>query len=179
MRNILLQENKNRLFKEHKLRVLLLVLIFIFFTLIIALLFLSPSYLASRYKESNTLEYANVLKRSVEIQEKNILGLTLNDTKTKLQLLSGDKDDVSFVDIVRVIIKNKSDDIKIDSFLYTKDSKDGDQVLVTGIASDRSVLLQFQKDLKNEVLFSDIILPTSNLASDRNIEFSIRAINKL
>jgi hypothetical protein len=120
-----------------------------------------------------------VLKRSVEIQEKNILGLTLNDTKTKLQLLSGDKDDVSFVDIVRVIIKNKSDDIKIDSFLYTKDSKDGDQVLVTGIASDRSVLLQFQKDLKNEVLFSDIILPTSNLASDRNIEFSIRAINKL
>lgn len=64
--------------------------------------------MVSKYKESNTLEYANVINKSVEIRERNtFVGLVLNDTKIKLQLLNDDKSGVSFVDIIKTIVKTK------------------------------------------------------------------------
>ena len=121
MRNILLQKDKERLHKEHKLRVIVLILVFIFFTVLVALILLTPSYMVSKYKESNTLEYANVINKSVEIRERNtFVGLVLNDTKIKLQLLNDDKSGVSFVDIIKTIVKNKTKGIKVDGFFYTK-----------------------------------------------------------
>jgi hypothetical protein len=178
MRNILLQKDKDRLHREHKLRKVVLVLVFIFVTILIALFLLIPSYIASEYKESNTLEYASVVKKSIEAQEKSAVGLVLNNTNIKLQLLSSDKDEMLFGDMVKKIIENKSEGIKISGFFYTKKDEDKDEILVAGIASQRSTLLQFQRDLEDEDMFFDAILPTSSLASDKDIEFSIKVIGK-
>ncbi len=178
MRNILLQKDKEKLHKEHTFRKLVLIMVFVFITILISLLLLIPSYVASKYKETNTLEYASIIKKSIEAQEKGAVGLVLNNINIKLQLLSADKDEMLFGDMVKTIIENKSEGIKIDGFFYTKKAKDKDEIIVTGVASQRSTLLQFQKDLENEDMFFEVVLPTSSLASDRNIEFSINVIGK-
>lgn len=177
MRNILLQKDKERLHKEYRLRKAVVALVFIFITTLIAILLLIPSYIASQYKEQSTLKYANIISESIEVQKRNTVNLVLSDTNTKLKLLSDDKDKVSFRDTIETIIENKSDDIKIDKFLYTKKVEE-DEIIVVGTASQRNSLLKFQRDLESENVFSEAVLPTSNLASDKDIEFSIRVISK-
>lgn len=178
MRNILLQKDKEELRKEYRFRKIILALVFVFFTTLVAIFLLIPSYITSKYKEQNTLEYADIISRSIEVQKRNPVGLVLNDTNTKLKLLSGDNKKVSFRKTVETIIKNKSEDIKIDGFLYTKKAEDKDETIVTGVASQRSNLQRFQRDLENEDIFLEAVLPTSNLASDKDIRFSIKVISK-
>ena len=79
MRNILLQKDKEKLHKEHTFRKLVLIMVFVFITILISLLLLIPSYVASKYKETNTLEYASIIKKSIEAQEKGAVGLVLNN----------------------------------------------------------------------------------------------------
>ena len=176
MRNILLQKDKKRLYREYQFRIIIVVLTFMLFTMIGSFVLLTPSYLVSKYKESNTLEYANIIKKSVEIQEKSIFSSILNDTKIKLQLLAGNEGDVSFEDTIKTIVKNKPIGVKINSFSYTKNNENQQETTITGTASERGILLKFQKDLQNESIFSDIVLPISNLAADRDIRFSMKII---
>lgn len=49
-------------------------------------------------------------------------------------------------------------------------------IALTGIANSREMLVAFVKALQTESIFTDINVPVSNFAKDRNIEFSLTII---
>ena len=175
MRNLLSQQDKKAVLKEYKLRIIIVILVFIFFTMFIASALLAPSYILSDYRYNIINAHSEIIKNSIKKREQGDFGLILRNTQDKLELLSVKKEDILLSKIFEEILEKKSSGIKLIKFSYKKsqnENKDG-QIIVSGLASGREMLLRFKKDLEKQENFSEVVLPISNLASDRDIEFSI------
>ena len=173
MRNLLSQQDKKTLSREYKLRMTIASMILIFFTMLIAAALLLPSYIVSDYKQKTTHTHSEIIKKSIEAREKSVSNTILNDTKTKLQLLSLDIVKKSLKEGFETIVDKKTEGVKIRELFYEKKSEDSGEILILGEASGREELLQFRRNLEKEEIFLSVVLPVSNLASDTDIDFSI------
>lgn len=175
MRNLLSQKDKKILHSEYKLRVVITVLMFLFFTILAGGVELIPSYFISESKERSTKEHSDIIKESVAKREKDVSSTVLLETKDKLKLLLFDEKDVSLADLFEKILDNKPSRIKISGiFYYESQTGTKPEILIKGKADVREPLLEFKKLLNKEVKFTEVLLPVSNLASDRDIKFSIK-----
>ncbi|MFQ5661917.1 MAG: hypothetical protein ACE5F2_01550 [Candidatus Paceibacteria bacterium] len=174
MRNLLSQKDKKILHSEYKLRVLITVLMFLFFTILAGGVELVPSYFISESKERATKEHSDIIKESVAKREKDVSSTVLFETKEKLTLLSFDEKSVSLRALFESVLDNKPKSVRINGISYDK-SRAGEvsKIFVTGEADAREPLLEFKKLLNKEAQFTEAFLPVSNLASDRDIKFSI------
>lgn len=175
MRNLLSQKDKKILRVEYKSRVVVVVIVFLFFTILVGGAGLLPSYFISDSNERAAKEHADIIKESVSRRGKDISSAILLDTKEKLKLLSSDEENVSLRGIFEEVLNNKPNGVSVNGIFYTK-SKVGKnaEILITGKADAREPLLEFKKLLEMEPQFADAELPVSNLASDRDIKFSIK-----
>ena len=171
MRNLLSQKDKKILRNEYKLRVVIVLLMFLFFTILAGGVELIPSYFVSESKERAIKKHSDIIKESVAKKEQEVSRTVLFETKEKLKLLSFNEEDISMRTIFEVIIDNKPSEVRINAIFYDKKQT---EILITGEADAREPLLGFKKLLEREILFTDVLLPISNLASDRDIKFSIK-----
>lgn len=178
MRNLLSKQDKKILEKEYKARVIVVALGFVLLTALVATILLLPSYIVSNYNASVANDQYKMISEKINSSEKNTTGLILIETKNKLTILAKDADGVFLSDIVENIIKTMPIGIKIRSFFYEKNTEGTGQILLLGEASGREPLLQFKKDLEKETVFLNVELPVSNLASDKDIKFSIKITGK-
>ena len=175
MRNLLSQKDKKILQSEYRLRVSIVVITFLFFTILAGGAQLIPSYFISESKERAAKKLSSIVKESVAKREKDVSITVLLETKEKLKLLTFDENSVSLGAIFKKIIDNKPSGINIDGIFYDKSQTGkGTEILITGEAGAREPLLEFKKLLGIETLFTDVVLPVSNLASDKDIKFSIK-----
>jgi|TARA_Y100000310_G_scaffold169509_1_gene169608 hypothetical protein len=152
-----------------------MVLMFLFFTILAAGAQLIPSYFISESKESATREHSDIIKESVAKREQEVSSTVLLETKEKLKLLSFDEKNISLKDLFERVLDNKLGGVGINGIFYKKSQFGKEtEMLVTGEADSRESLLEFKKLLEREKQFRDVELPVSNLASDRDIKFSIK-----
>lgn len=174
MRNLLLQQDKKIIKREYKLRIVIIVSMFVFFAIFIAVTLLIPSYVISVYKNETARTYAGIIKKKIEKREQGELGLVLNQTQNKINLLGVEKNQNTLTEIFKNILEEKSNGIKIYKLSYKKEDKDDFyKVAILGEALNREKLLQFKTNLGKEESFSEVVFPISNLASDKDIDFSI------
>lgn len=179
MRNLLSQQDKKILDREYKLRIAIVSIALIFLTMLIASVLLLPSYIISNYKQNTAQTHSEIIKKSIASREKSVSNSILNETKTKLKLLAKDEDKISLMKTFEIIVKKRIDGIKITGLFYEKKIEGNDgEITITGIASKREPLLKFRKDLEQEEIFLSVVLPVANLASDADIEFSIKTTGK-
>lgn len=179
MKNLLLQQDKKTIKREYKLRIMIVIFVFIFFSTLIAVILLVPSYTVSIYKSKTVKIYAEIIKRKIEKRKQEEFGLILNQTQNKIELLNARENQNILAEIFKNILKEKSNSIKIDKLSYKKEDKDDFyNITIFGEASNREELLGFKLNLKKEEDFSDVVLPISNLASDKDIDFSITILGK-
>lgn len=175
MRNLLSQKDKEILHSEYKLRVVITSLLFLFFTILAGGVELIPSYLISESKERATKEHSDIIKESVAKRENDVSNTVLFETKSKLNLLSFNDREVSLMTLFEGVLNNKPDNVRINGIFYDKrQAGRKTKILVTGEADAREPLLEFKKLLGKEIQFTEVLLPVSNLASDRDIKFSIK-----
>lgn len=177
MRNLLSQKDKKILSGEYRLRIVITILTFLFFTILIGGAQLAPSYFISELKERATKEHASIIKESIEKREQDISATILFETKEKLKLLTFNEESFSLRAIFEAIIDDKPSEVRISGIFYNKSQTGKEtEILVTGEADRREPLLEFKKLLEKEDQFREVVLPVSNLASDRDIKFSIKII---
>ena len=173
MRNLLLPKDKKILYREYLLRLAVVVLVFLFFTLIAGIVFLSPSYFISQAKEKVISDQAEITKASIAAREQAASSVVLVEARQKLELLATHKAQPRITEIFRAVVLSKPDGIQIIGLLYRERGEPGGEVVVGGVASKREILLSFQKVLEQEPLFETVVLPVSVLAPDQDIEFTI------
>ncbi len=78
-----------------------------------------------------------------------------------------------FSTIVASIEALQGSDIVIDGFEFARQENSLAPVQVTGRAATRQALSDFRESLLSQESISDVILPISNLAKDRDIQFSV------
>ena len=78
-----------------------------------------------------------------------------------------------FSSIVTLIEGVQGNDIVIDGFDFSRTQGDLAPVQVSGTATTRQALADFRQTLLMQESISDVVLPISNLAKDRDIQFSV------
>ena len=174
MINLLPPEEKNRIQKEYKRRVLAVYLFFAGGALTIGLILLLPSYLLANVVERDAKAEVAALQNSSESSEREEINSKLLLTKERLRAITAEEDRMDLYTTIDRIAEQSPGSIELTSFSYTKgQGEDPSVLLLGGLADTREGLLSFTKTLEDDELFDEVILPVSSLAQDKDIEFSI------
>lgn len=171
MFNLLPKEQKRSIYTEYKFRLIILILIFLAVTGIIVAVFLSPSLVLSSFRYNSLVnELQNIEKDTPELENVEGLQETAKKINDKLKIF-GSEEELSPLSIWQKIIESKTNGIKITNLSYDRNT-DKISVVVSGRSLTRESLTDFSNALEKSG-FEDVNLPVSDLARDKNLEFSI------
>jgi hypothetical protein len=175
MASLLTQEEKKTLARRDKLTIVLVYMLGMLFLIIVAFVFLVPSYFLTQYKLDGVQNRLALLQSSTSAKKNEETSQALNETRSLVSALKETSSPDSLLgQHVTKISKLAPPGVFIAGYNLKKDMTDGSlAATVSGIASSRSRLIEFSDALKAEEGFSGAALPIGVLARDRDIEFSI------
>lgn len=172
MFKLLAQKQKDKVMREYSLRRNVVILFVLIFVCIVTIIGLLPSYMLSgvRYEELAGQASSVDEKRRAEAVE---AADWLSRTNRALRLLTPSLDTDRPSEFIDNVIAERGEGILLTNFAW---KKDGESTLlsVEGVAATRQDLIAFEDRIKSSGLFADVALPISDLARDREIDFTIR-----
>ena len=131
-----------------------------------------PTYIDVKLKkEAIEVDLASVKSSSVA-KDKDAVTTTIKDLETKMKiisLVSGEK----ATDFISKALESKTKGISIQNVSYVKKDDLSKEVVIAGVAQSRVDMVSFSKKMKSSDWTTVSDIPLSNLASERNIPFSI------
>lgn len=173
--NILDTSEKRKILTEYRLRLAAASVAALGGLVLASSVLLVPPYVFSITKYNNAQDNIDVLEQKYgnSTKEKEIAA-QIRDINSKIILLTGETQSTNLapLDVIRTILKIKSNTIKIDGISY--DSTGGvERIVLSGMALTRDGLATFVEELKNEPSFTSVSLPISSYVKSVNINFSI------
>lgn len=138
---------------------------------------LVPSYIMSNVKEEILSNQIAAAKNTVSAAEETQSTKDIRATTEQIRVLTPNAQVLNDHDVFLSIVAGKTAGIKITSFSLVRASAET-AVTVSGVASDRQTLLAFQKKLDDNVLFTSVDLPISNLTKSKDIIFTVKLKGK-
>ena len=172
MLKLLTDEGREKVSGEYKVRRVVVIILALIVITIITIIGLLPSYVLSGSREEEALARLR-LTESGDQKEGQELRAWLAETNKRLSTIAPNLDTDKPSDFIARVIALKPSGIKITGFSWTK-AKDKVTLSLSGTALDRQTLVRFENEIEASGLFSDITLPISDLAKDRNIGFQIK-----
>ncbi|MSR73362.1 hypothetical protein EXS61_02045 [Candidatus Parcubacteria bacterium] len=177
MTNLLPQTKLASLAKEYKYRLTTVVIFTFVVVVVLSAGFLVPSFIISNVKLAGIAVEAQKVRAVSELQNtKSTSGTILKDIKMELALLRPDASEDSVQNVIGLITKNKSSDIRIQSVSYVRSvagTEDG-KIVVSGIAKNRKSLTTLTSQIQSNSIFKNVDLPISNFAKYKDIAFSMQ-----
>ncbi|MDD5068097.1 MAG: PilN domain-containing protein [Candidatus Pacebacteria bacterium] len=174
MLDFLPKEIKKFLKNEYALRVATLGFLLSFMLFVLYGAFLLPSFFLSQVKENVAVERAKPVLSSEDFQKSKSLHASLASLKKNLGSLKIVSDSSPLPTEVIDAALNRPSGIQIESFQYAKLTGSG-ALQIIGTASSRDAIVSYVKMLQSQRFFSKVDFPISNLASDKDINFTINA----
>jgi hypothetical protein len=172
MFNLLPRELKDAIIKEYKLRRLTLLLVFAICVEASFLIFLFPTWLVSSYREREVTARADEMRSEFDPTASPQTG-AVKAINAKLNIIDSALEYPKLLPFVDLVISKKTSAISIDEFTYDSTASSTAHMSVQGVSETREALVAFQKRLADSNAFASVDLPISNLAKDKNIEFTI------
>jgi len=179
MFNLLPENIKSKIIKEYKLRLVVVSLIFVLFIQLSFLVFLVPTWVSSFYKEKEAIESSNQM--NVFLSTLNISSTTsfVKSVNSKLSIINNSLEYSKAIPVIDEVLSKKTSSITLRGFNYLTTGTSTATLNLVGVGGTRDSLVSFVKSLEEVSFFSGVDLPISNLAKDKNIEFSINInVNK-
>ena len=179
MLKLLPEETKGRVMSEYHARRLVVILLALIFVLVVTMVGLLPSYVIShsRQNELNQQLFSS-LAGVKNTADDMALSDWLKSFNLKLRLLAPKLDTDKPSQILTDILNLRGEGVSVTNLGWSKGGQrdEGETLSLSGIARDRQALLAFESSLEGSHKFSDVSLPVSNLAKDRDISFSIKLV---
>lgn len=173
MFRLLTDEGREKVSREYKIRRLIVILLALIFISAITIIGFSPSYILSSIRKQEAFERLRFTTEVENQEEGRELRAWLAETNKRILALAPDLDTDKASDFVESVLNLRVLGINITGFSWVK-VKDKITLSVSGTASDRQTLVRFENSINRSELFSDVVLPISGLANDRNISFQIK-----
>ena len=173
MFNLLPDNLKEKIKKEYKTRLLVVVLLFGLFIQILFLVFIFPSWVLSLYREKEDIVQLDKINQSALSKETETVTSVIKSMNIKLDILDKTLKYPEAINLIDIILSKKTPLIRLNNLVYTSSSQSGTTILLRGISDTRDSLVSFEKNLEQSGHFKTVDLPVSNLAKDRDIIFSI------
>lgn len=176
MFNLLPESMKEKAKRDYKFRRLLVTLSLVIFLQCSFLIFLFPSWIVSTYKEKEIVSQVANIGKSQSITESNSALSIIKSTNKKLDSLNIELEYPRVTPFINVVLSKKTGAIYITGFSFITTDKKTGTLELSGVSTTRESLVSFVKRLKESGVFKAVDLPISNLAKDKNINFSIGLI---
>ncbi len=173
MFNLLPENLRNKIKKEYRFRLAIVVLSFVILSQISFLVFLFPSWLISFYKEKDYLVKSDEISKTISALD---VASTTSFIKVLNQKLSNINEAMEYPAMMPVfdsILSVKSSAIRLSGIYYTSTDSNSAVVTISGMSDKRDSLVSFTDSLRKIDSFASVDLPISNLAKDKNIDFTV------
>jgi hypothetical protein len=137
---------------------------------------LLPAFFWSFIKDREAQQSLVVIEQVVSVEERKKIRESVADANQKIMLLVETKNKISPVhEIIETILARKTFGIAITAFFSEQKTIDGQGRIMTlsGISQNRSTLLFFVNELREEDIFAEVNVPVSNFAKNKDIPFSV------
>ncbi|MFZ2484549.1 MAG: PilN domain-containing protein [Minisyncoccia bacterium] len=173
MFKLLTEEERQKVVREYVIHRAVVILSVFVVVLAASLIGILPSYLLSNARKSDVLERTRIMGISRQNGDTSDLETWLSKINYKLKILSPGLDVDRPSDFIDKVLEEKLGGISVNGLSW---SKEGGEVTlsISGMATDRQTLINFQDRIENSEYFSKATLPISNLAKDRDIDFQIK-----
>lgn len=171
MSNLLLENDKKAMKRDYFLRLTAVTLFLAAFVTFIGSVLLLPSLFLVEAKKSTLVRQAE-LEQLTSVEDGNPYTV-VRKTEEKLDLLARNREREEAGELLTIIVEEKPLGVRLTSIVYSRQGASGGSFTVSGVATDRGALIDFSKRLERNQHFAEVILPVSNLASNRDILFSL------
>lgn len=151
----------------------IVIIIGLILVVLIGLIGLLPSYVLSSARKNEVLERTRILNSTAYEADESDLQAWLLRTNERLKAFSPTLDTDRPAVFIERILDQKIKGVRVTGFSWVK-VKDVITLSVSGIAKDRQNLITFQNRINSSGYFSEVTLPISNLAKDKDIDFKIK-----
>lgn len=172
MFKLLNEESRTLAVKEYETRRLVVAFSLLSAVLLVGIAELLPSYVSSSVRKAEAVSLIEVSKHSTASADAKSLQTWFAVTNRKLALLSPKTNTDIPYELFARVISLKPAGVSLGGLLWKK-SDTGAVISVSGVAKDRQALLLFQEQLNSSHQFSRAVLPVSNFAKDRDLEFEL------
>ena len=166
------------MWKEYRLRRVILSLFFVVAIGFVALVFYVPSLMLTISKQKEVVNRIEAVKRSTLSSEADSLNKELTVESLKIKALEVPDNSMSVSELIGNILADKGDNIRVKSVAYKRGVGIESKIILSGFAKDRDSLLGFTQTLENGELFEKVDLPVSSFAKDKNLDFSVSVSGK-
>lgn len=169
------KEYKNRARKLYRIRLVTMFTAGTLFIFLSGILLLIPSYVFVTIERRAINAERDAISPGVSGDEAETIKefIALSDSKTKLAKENLLKQ--TFTEILLFISGARNEGVILTGISFARDLK-GNRIQVSGTATGREALLKFTGSLENIDIFKSVDLPVSNLAKNKDIDFSIDII---
>jgi hypothetical protein len=178
MINLISPTQKERTNREYFMRLAVLALLFMFFLVLIASVFLVPSYLVANVNAKSAQDQLEMMKshRDPEMEK---ISASIQSINKNLSVFTSSLDAVSVPeDILKPIIDARGTGVTFAQMLYEKKEKIGWSVTLHGSALSREEMLTFVRNLEASGKYEKINVPIGDLIKGQNVEFDLVLIKK-
>lgn len=172
MFKLLTDEAKKEILGEYRKRKAIIGMVALSFVFVLGIIGAFPSYIISLSRSEEATRLINAVNASPSTADAKALREWLAGTNEILSVLSIEEQQGEFHGILREIATERPQGIRIFGFRRTRDM-DITAVTITGRASDRRTLLDFEARLNASGRFAQIALPVSSFAKDKDIDFEM------
>ena len=176
MINLLPIKEKKKIRRDYVFRLLTIVIGAVSLSTIIGIVTLFPSSFISDFRKRVAVDQVGRLTKIDERSVHKKMGRFLKEAQQKLDILSPEREKVFLRTIFDTAISYKPSTVTLTGLVYQKENEDKARFIINGVADRREDLLVFSQNLERDALFDDVELPVSNLAQDRNINFTLTII---
>lgn len=173
MFNLLPENLRKSIVSEYRLRLVVIVIVFIILIQVSFLVFLFPSWLVSFYKEKEFSLQSDEVNKSLSTLDISSTTSFIKSFNTKLGIINDSLDYPKFVPVMDEVLSKKPTSIRISGIYYSVNSANSSVLTLEGIGDTRESLVSFSESLRSVKNFKKVDLPISNLAKDKNIDFTI------
>lgn len=172
MINLIPPAAKKQVVREYRMRVVSVWLIMLSLALLITTALLTPTLiLIGSLAKAGELDLSEV-KQDLSVNED--IAKAIKDNNEIIRQVNSDQERVRFSELIYLIDDLAGTDVKLTQFSFRETDGDIDEINLIGFADTRSSLSNFKEVLDKHEAFSNIKLPISNLAKDRDITFSMQ-----
>jgi len=167
------QSERNKLKREYRVRALVVLLFVLSTTVLIGITSLFPTFINSKIIEKQELSKIAEINKTNNENGLEIIKKQLNSDNLLLVNAEETTKSPTFYPIIKDIVVAKGS-VKIDSIAVTNVSTTTIDFIIQGFSFTRESLTTYKTRLETSIPGSVVVLPLSDLAKNRDIQFSLK-----
>lgn len=172
MINLLPPIAKKRVMREYHFRVVSVWLILLSLVLLISSALVTPTlFLVNSLVEANERDLGEVRQDQSANEE---ISKVIKENNEIVRQINSSQERVNFSELIYLLDDLAEDEVNLTQYTFKETEGKIDAISLIGFAATRGSLSDFREALDKRESFSDIKLPISNLAKDRDITFSMQ-----